>query len=200
MTGKNFIKDTGIILLAGAVAGVLTSYGQTYLPDHLSQIANSYAVWLAVSFATALVLRSYWTAAIGGAVIQYIAIAVYYVASDLRFDYGMPSLGANAVWIIGGTLAGPVVGWLAYSLRQKGRFHAFAIPVIGGLFFSEALYQFINLQYPIEGVIFLCMGALIVVILSYVFREHSVKFFLRLFLCTILMYFAYGVVLVSMFS
>jgi hypothetical protein len=195
----NILKDTALVIIIGIFIGLLTSFGQTYIPAPFTQLANSYSVWLFASFIIGYVTKSYWTAGIGGAVVQYIAIAVYYVISAIRFDSGF-MISSNIVWLIGGTVAGPIIGVLAYALRHEERLRAYAIPALTSLFLSESVYQFINLGYVAEGIMFAGVGVVIGTFLVMTKKPQLLQTVALTVGMTALMYGFYGVILTKLFS
>jgi hypothetical protein len=162
---KKLLKDTLIIIAIGYLTGILTSFGQTYIPDPFRQLANSYLVWLTMSFVAGMLLSSKRSSLIGGALIQYLAIAVYYIVSIYRFDTAFSFSPSNIFWIVGGTIAGPVVGLLGFLLNQKNKWFEYSVAILPILVFSDAIFQFVILNYVDTGFVFVGMGLLIMLIL-----------------------------------
>lgn len=198
----NMLRFTLVTAAIGILLGVFTSFGQTFIPDPFRQLANSYSVWLFFSFIAGYILVSYKQALISGALLQYLAILFYYAASSIRFDmdYSIESLiSLNLVWIIGGTLAGPAAG-LAGALMKEKKYVPYAIGFMAGLFLSEALYQFIALNYIGEGIVFVSAGLVFLTAGYHKVRFPLVKTLLSAALFTVIMYVGYAVVLGSLFS
>lgn len=198
MPKNKTLTDLTLILLFGLLTGVLTSFGQTFIPAPFTQLANSYSVWLLMSFIAALFMHRYRYAIVGGAVIQYLAIAFYHVASAIRFDTGF-SFSSNLVWILGGTLVGPLVGFLGLYLKNKQKHSYLAPAFMAGLAYSEAIYQFAILKYNPEGFVFIGLGTLILTWLLYKYRTNIPKTIVATAVFTGLMFVAYGVILAAIF-
>ncbi|WP_046469037.1 DUF6518 family protein [Allosalinactinospora lopnorensis] len=126
---KSAVSHCVIISSIGVAAGALTSYGQTYLPEPFTQLANSYSVWLTFSFVYGLLAPSKRFAVPGGIVVQMLAIAGYYLVSELRFDAGTGGLETNLVWLFGGLLVGPAAGLAGYWARTKRELGPYALGV-----------------------------------------------------------------------
>lgn len=151
------------IFLAGVLGvalGVATSFGQTYLPNPVSQLANSFSVWLLVSFIFGVFSARHYQALAGGGLLQVAALFGYYLTANLRFDSGHGSTGVLLFWLVGGVLGGPVLG-LAGHLYRSNRMAVLALSAITVVILSEALYMFAVLRYTGEGVCFLTLAALV---------------------------------------
>ena len=156
-----WLKSSGLILGIGLLTGILTSRGQTYLPDGARQFANSYSVWLTVSFLIGLLLPSRGWALIGGAVVQFAALAGYYLASQVFFGAPPGGLGIVAFWAIGGICGGPPLGLAGFWWRgRSGRFAIVAGVLLGGVYLSEGFYLLFVLRYGI-GYAFLLVGVIL---------------------------------------
>lgn len=190
-----------VTLVLGISLGVFTSFGQTFIPEPFKQLANSYSVWLLFSFIGGYLLMSYKKALIAGVLIQYLAILFYYVASSIRFDmeYSFESLiSLNVIWIIGGTLVGPIAALAGVLANRQTNYRPYATGFMAGLIVSEALYQFIILGYIGEGLVFL-FTALVFLTISYYKTKYAViTTIIATILFTVAMYIGYAVVLRSL--
>lgn len=189
------LRNLSIILLIGLLLGALTSFGQTFIPEPFKQLANAYSVWLFASFVIGMLLASYKWAVAGGAAVQYLAILAYYLLSIVRFDSGF-SVASNLIWIVGGTLVGPVAAYLGHAVRAGSKWRPYGISFMTALFFSEALYQFIILRYIGEGSCFLVIGLGFLSVMLFCEKRHLATIAATIPL-TILMFVGYAYVLVS---
>jgi hypothetical protein len=193
------IKNVARIALFGIALGLFTSFGQTYLPDPFTQLANSYSVWLLFAFACGILVSSYRWAAVGGAVVQYLALASYYVLLHLRFDGAGFNSSSNIIWLVGGTLAGPVAGVCGKIYANRAKHSHYALSFIGAVALSEALYNFVQLRYVGEGMVFLVLAAGLVTALLWKY-ENRARTLLPLVVFTVLAYVGYAFVLMKIFG
>jgi MFS family permease len=203
ITMNKKLKYVVITLGIGILLGVFTSFGQTYLPEPFRQLANSYSVWLLFSFIVGYILKTYKIAGVAGVFVQYLAILFYYIASSIRFDMSFTPeslISLNIVWIVGGTLAGPIAAIAGAIAAKKTKHLSIAIGFMAGLFFSEALYQFIMLGYAAEGIVFSLVGLAFIVLAYYKTKYPVVMTLLSTVLFTSVMYVGYAYVLGALFS
>ena len=199
---KSLIRFVVVAVAVGVLLGVFTSFGQTILSEPFTQLANSYSIWLFFSLVAGYLLVSAKQAAIAGALLQYIAILFYYVASSIRFDmaYTIENLiSLNLIWIAGGTLAGPLAGVAGALIKQRHKYVPYAIGFMAGLFISEGLYQFLSLQYVGEGIVFIVTALLFLVVAYYKLKFPIVKTVLVTIAFSILMYVGFAYVLAGLF-
>lgn len=152
------IKSILQLVLIGSLTGVITSFGQTYIPGTFNQLANSYAVWLTASFIGGNFLSSQKQALVGGVVVQLIAIAFYYLTSYLRFDMTFGSYGILLFWGMGGLLMGPVLGLAGqwWSRKREDRI-GYAIALLSASYLSEGFRNLFEFGYSV-GYAFLIIG------------------------------------------
>jgi len=191
------LRYVGITFGIGILLGIVTSFGQTYLPAPFTQLANSYSIWLLFSFIVGYILKSYkmTTVASAGILVQYLAILFYYVASAIRFDMSLTVgnlLSANMIWIIGGTLAGPIASLAGLAVARKSKHLPASVGFVGSLFLSEALYQFILLGYVAEGVVFSLVGFAFLLLSYYKVKYPLAKTLLSTAALTVLMFIGYA--------
>jgi Family of unknown function (DUF6518) len=139
------VKPWKVVLViagAGLAVGVLTVYGQGWLPGQLSTLTNSGAVWLVFAFAVGSCMRSDVAAAAAGAGVLVCAVIGYYVAVPIIVEGAAASLHSVAIWTGTALVGGPVFGvagrwWRARSTPRTG----IALGVLGGVFVAEGLYD-----------------------------------------------------------
>ncbi|HEY1064284.1 MAG TPA: DUF6518 family protein [Candidatus Saccharimonadales bacterium] len=188
-----------LIIAFGVSLGLFTSLGQTYLPDPFTQLANAYSVWLLAAFISGALVTRYRWALVSGVAIQYIALLTYYALINLRFDDSGFNAASNVIWLVGGTLVGPVAGFCGRAFASKSKYGGFAAGFVVAMILSEALYQFINLHYVGEGLVFLALGGFTA---AYVLWKHDrwPETLLSAAVVTALAYVGYVFVLTPLFS
>jgi FtsH-binding integral membrane protein len=110
-------RSIAIALGGGLLVGVLTSFGQTVLPDQLRSLANGAGPWSAAAFALAVLAAPRGTLATAllaaGALLAM--LAGYDLTSVAR---GFPiSTATTLFWIVAAVVAGPVLGIGAAWIR-----------------------------------------------------------------------------------
>jgi MFS family permease len=159
-------------LVIGLLLGAGTSFGQTYIPGPLMQFANSYSVWLLVSYLFGMYGASSVRSALGGGVIvQLMALVGYYLTSELRFSSGFGSISILLMWITGGIVGGSLLAYGAYLGLNNYRIRLLAVGVMTLVILSEAAYIFIVLRYIDEGFCFVGL-AIVFVASRYVQSSH----------------------------
>lgn len=196
-TNQKLLNDVLIVVIIGSLTGLLTSFGQTFIPDPFRQLANSYSVWLTMSFVAGMVLNSRWSSLVGGAMVQYVAIAVYYIVSIYRFDTAFSFSPSNIFWIVGGTIGGPVVGLLGFWLNQKNKWFDFSISILPILVFSDAIFQFVILNYIGTGFVFVGLGLLIMLILRSSYNPDWSKVLILILIGSLLAFASFAYVLLG---
>ncbi|CAN5410543.1 hypothetical protein BH09PAT4_BH09PAT4_01700 [soil metagenome] len=192
-------KNVIITITLGVVLGLFTSFGQTYLPDPFTQLANSYSVWLLFAFICGLFMSRFRWALLSGAVVQYVALATYYSLLHIRFSDGSFNISSNVIWLIGGTLVGPLASLAGklYSVRSK--WSVYALSFIVGLILSESLYQFIRLKYVGEGLVFLVLSLAVAAVLLWDYQSR-VKVILPTIIVTATTYISYAYIVTAIFN
>ena len=105
------------VLVVAVLAGAVTSFGQTYLPDELKSLANSSGSCCALAYAFALVGRRPGEGVAYGVLSLVALVSGYYVVSRLRgFAVG---LGPVLFWMLAAVTAGPALGLGAQWLQHK---------------------------------------------------------------------------------
>lgn len=153
-----FAHNVLVVVVIGLLTGFLTSRGQTYLPDPYNQFANSYSVWLAVSFLIGVLLPQRTAVLISGFLVQMLALAGYYVTSLVLLAAPPGALGVMLFWALGGATGGPMLSLGGYWWhRRRDRYARIGSALLGAIFVSEGLYLLIVLMYPI-GAAFVALG------------------------------------------
>ncbi|HEY1085896.1 MAG TPA: DUF6518 family protein [Candidatus Saccharimonadales bacterium] len=189
----------------GILLGVFTSFGQSVLPSPFTQLANSYSMWLIFSFGIGYALKSHSSIAVAivGAIVQYLAILLYYIVSAVRFDLAytiMDLISANLVWIIGGTLVGPIAAVAGRMTANKTKLTDASVSFMAGLIVSESGYQFIKLGYGAEGVVFATVVLIYIGAMYYLVKYRITATLLYTLVWSVAMYIGYVYVLGSIFS
>jgi hypothetical protein len=116
-------------------------------------------------------------------------------------EYSLESLiSLNLIWIVGGTLAGPIAGAAGALIKKKSKYVPYAVAFMTGLFVSEGLYQFIDLKYIGEGIVFSSAAIVFLAVSYYRLRLPFITTILIAILFSIIMYVGYAHILKSMFA
>lgn len=152
------MKTIAQALAIGIILGVLTSFGQTYLPEPIKQFANSYSVWLLVAFVFGLTITRRSSALLGGGIVQVAALIGYYLMGELRFDSGYGARTTLLFWFISGVVGGPLLSLAGCIYASKSRLSVLAALGMTMVILSEAVYMFGVLHYIAQGVYFLALA------------------------------------------
>ncbi len=142
-TPRGGVRSAAAVTTFGAVvglaAGVLTSYGQLWLPAGMLSLANSAASWCVVAGLVALLARSVPLGAVAGTVALLGMDVGYGIASELRgYTY---STQAALFWAIAALVVGPVVGAGVQWLRHDRPLLApLTTGVLAGVVLGEGAY------------------------------------------------------------
>lgn len=130
---------SSLAVLLAFVAGVLTSFGQTYLPEQLSSLANSSGSWCAVALLLALLPRPQVAAVATGALALLALLAGYEVTSVAR-GYAV-ALSTVAEWVLAAIAVGPFLGIGGHGLAVRRAGPAVAgSSVLAGVLIGEGVY------------------------------------------------------------
>ncbi len=159
-----------LAVLAGALVGALTSFGQTLLGGTSFQgLANAVSPWLVASFLVGALARRPDAAAVAGLLTCAGQVAGYYLVADLRgFAVGSASI---VLWTVAGLLGGPLFG-VAGRLWRRGpsvgaRWAGVGGALLAGCWLAEALVTYlVVLHRPDEALVFAAVGGLLVVLLG----------------------------------
>lgn len=131
------VRWTSPIIIGGAV-GVLTAYGQGWLDDGLSSVANSAGPWSLSAFLVARMRRTI----VGGAVAAMVTLRCcelgYALATVVRG--GSNATATVIFWLAAGLLAGPPLGVAAVWSTRRGLWEAVGVAVLAGVLVGEGAY------------------------------------------------------------
>lgn len=155
---SRIVIQASLVLAIGLATGALTLLGQKHLPDSALQVANAWSVWLAASFAFGSLVRTSLWAIIGGAAVQALALAAWYITSYLVLDLTLDTWNDPLFWAIGGLLGGPVLGLAGYLWRNgSDPLAACASALFGATVIADGIYLLRTLRYDI-GWAFVAVG------------------------------------------
>lgn len=123
------LRSLLVAIAVGLLLGVLTAYGQFWLPEEIGSLANSAGSWCLVAFGLALLAPSARSAAASAALTLAALEVGYVLGNGLR---GYPSATATvAFWSVAAILVGPPLGLGAHWVRSGSP--AWAAAGAGGL-------------------------------------------------------------------
>jgi hypothetical protein len=125
-------------VLIAFLLGILTAYGQAWLPHDTRSLANSAGCWALVAFALALMAPTVPRAVTSGA-ISLVALVVGYVTGA-----GMRGLPASSnlltLWTIVAVSVGPGLGLAAHWVRRNPRLAPLGLGAMSGTLVGEGSY------------------------------------------------------------
>lgn len=137
-TARSTATGWAVAVGVGLVAGVVTAYGQGWLSDATSSLANSAGPWSLVAF---LVAR-YNQRLVRAIVAAMLALAScelgYVLATDFRG--GSNASSTIAFWMVAAVLAGPPLGVAGSWATKGGVRRSLGFAVIGGVLIGEGVY------------------------------------------------------------
>ena len=130
---------TATVGLLGLTLGVLTAYGQEWLPQEVGSLANSSGSWTLAAFLLALLATGPRVAAACGALALLALLAGYVLGAGLR---GYPSgLALIVFWGLATVFVGPFLGLGAHWVRSGRRtLAALGAGGMGGVLVGEGVY------------------------------------------------------------
>jgi hypothetical protein len=130
---------TATVGLLGLALGVLTAYGQGWLPQEVGSLANSSGSWALAAFLLALLATGPRVAAACGTLALLALLAGYVLGAGLR---GYPSGSALIVfWGLAALFVGPFLGLGAHWVRSGHRtLAALGAGGMGGVLVGEGVY------------------------------------------------------------
>jgi hypothetical protein len=130
---------TATVGLLGLALGVLTAYGQEWLPREVGSLANSSGSWALAAFLLALLATGPRVAAACGALALLALLAGYVLGAGLR---GYPSGSTLIVfWGLATVFVGPFLGLGAHWVRWGRRtLAALGAGGMGGVLVGEGVY------------------------------------------------------------
>ena len=124
------------VVVVALLAGAVTSYGQSHLPDQLRSFANSSGSWCALAYVLALVGRRPGEGVAYGVLSLVALVSGYYAMSHLR-TFGV-GLGPVLFWMLAAVTAGPALGLGAQWLHHKrGALQGMGVGVLPGVLIGE---------------------------------------------------------------
>jgi hypothetical protein len=136
----------------GLGAGALTAYLQGVLPVDWNTVANSGAVWTAVTYAGTLALaRTRGAAALAGLLLMTGEVAGYYLyLADVR--HLAAGHAAELLWTLAALWIGPLTGVAAFHARFGDPAQRMAARVaLAGVLAGEGLYLVRDAGVPTSG-------------------------------------------------
>lgn len=125
--------------LLGMTLGVITAYGQGWLPHEVGSLANSVGSWAMVAFLLALLGPTRRIAAMLGFLTLITLLFGYVLGASVRGDPSSTSL--IAFWVLASLVAGPALGLSAYWVRtDRGHLAAVGVGVVSGVLLGEGVY------------------------------------------------------------
>lgn len=131
-----------VVALVGFLSlafGVLTAYGQEWLPQEVNSLANSAGSWSLIAFLLALLATGPRLAAACGALSLLSLLAGYVLGAGVR---GYPSGSSLIVfWGLAAVFVGPLLGFGAHWVRTGSRtLAAVGAGGMGGVLIGEGVY------------------------------------------------------------
>jgi hypothetical protein len=163
------VDHPGLVVgLAAAVAvgvgvGALTSYGQSWLSDATTSLANSAGPWSLAAFLVARYNRRLAPAVAAAMITLACCELGYALTTELRGDANAES--TVVFWLTAAVLAGPPLGVAGAWSTQNGLRRGVGLAVLGGVLLGEGLYGWTTIADTTNSrywMIELVIGALIV--------------------------------------
>lgn len=128
-----------LVGLTGLLLGVLTAYGQEWLPARVGSLANSTGSWCLIAFLLAFLASRRRVAIVCGALALITLLAGYVLGASVRGDPS--SRGLLVFWGLAAVLVGPLLG-LGANWVKSGRptLAALGTGAISGLLVGEGVY------------------------------------------------------------
>lgn len=123
---------------AGLVVGAFTAYGQGWLSDSTSSLANSAGSWSLVAFLVARYNQRLVRAVVAAMLTLASCELGYVLATDFRG--GSNSSSTIAFWMVAAVLAGPPLGVAGSWATKGGLRRSLGFAVIGGVLIGEGVY------------------------------------------------------------
>jgi hypothetical protein len=136
--GPSPVVGLTVAIATGVLIGGLTAYGQGWLSDATTSLANSAGPWSLAAFLVARYNRRVVTAAIAAMLTLASCELGYAIATELRG--GSNSTTTVTFWLIAAALAGPPIGIAGAWSTGRGLRRGIGFAVIGGVLLGEGLY------------------------------------------------------------
>ncbi len=185
----------------GIFVGIITLFGQKYLPDCFRNLANSGAVWLVPAF-----LLSYYLAVnikssiIICTVTLIFSVFGYYIFEAIYNSHSIYSIFINVfiyIWLICAIVGGAIFGYGAYCAKFKSNYlRYFGMNLLPSVFISEGFIQLIHIKEYIHMIpniiLIIVLGIVIYFVIN---RRESFLFknFISLLLITFLGIIGYSI-------
>lgn len=134
--------SASFVLLAAVVSGLgvgaLTAYGQGWLGDSTSSLANSAGPWSLAAFVVARYGRRVVPAVAAATVTLACSEVGYALATEVRG--GSNATSTVVFWLTAAVLAGPPLGIAAAWSRRRGALRCVGFGVIAGVLVGEGIY------------------------------------------------------------
>lgn len=130
-------------VVVGLVVGVLTIFGQSYLPENLNFMANVVTIWVVPAFLVSYATEADMGHAILLSIICFMASVLGYYAVGLPMGL-VPLTYQALLWLVMGALAGSLFGVAAfYANYATDAARYAALSIVPAFFLSEALGKLI---------------------------------------------------------
>jgi Family of unknown function (DUF6518) len=122
----------------GLAGGAFTAYGQEWLSDATSSLANSAGPWSLVAFLVARYNKRLPAAVVAAALALASCEVGYALATELRG--GSNATSTVVFWFVAAVIAGPPLGVAGAWSTRGGMGRGVGFAVIGGVLIGEGLY------------------------------------------------------------
>ena len=136
--GLSPIVGLSAAIAAGVLVGALTAYGQGWLGDSTTSLANSAGPWSLAAFVAARCNRPVLPAMVAAMLTLACCELGYALANEFRG--GSNSTSTVTFWLAAAVLAGPPIGIAAAWSTRRGPHRSVGFAVIGGVLVGEGLY------------------------------------------------------------
>lgn len=127
-----------VAVAAGLVLGMLTAYGQGWLPHSVGSLANSAGSWSLAAFLLGLLAPGRISGVLCGFATLAGLLVGYVVTDELR---GYAATGLLVFWGVASVVAGPMLGLGAQWLRRSRRsLAALGAGAMSGVLVGEGVY------------------------------------------------------------
>ena len=127
-----------VAVVVGLAVGALTAYGQGWLSDSTSSLANSAGPWSLAAFVVARYNRRLLPAVVAAVLVLACCEFGYVIANRIR---DVPSATSTVVfWLTAAVLAGPPLGVAAAWSTRRDLRRQLGFGVVGGVLIGEGWY------------------------------------------------------------
>jgi Family of unknown function (DUF6518) len=132
------LRGLSAAVAVGLGVGVLTAYGQGWLSDATTSLANSAGPWSVTAFLVARYNRRLAPAVVAAMLTLACCELGYVLATELRG--GTNARSTVVLWLTAAVLAGPPLGVAGAWSTEAGLRHGVGLSVVGGILLGEGLY------------------------------------------------------------